>query len=285
VIVWGGLREGEALGLTTAAIDTERPVLTVTQAATGRTRQVGPTKTSSSTRKVAVPVGVWRALQDHAAELPAGTLLFTDYRMTPEDRLAIKQGTKKSRLGRTPVAPDGRPLAGSAALKRWQKIRAQIDAPDDATIHSLRATAASVLLDAGASILEVAGWLGHASPETTLRHYARVAEWGEAAPWVALRGEAISFAARIDRVHRIVTGAAQAVDWHDDALTIHVPAGMTADEVLDSLGGWPEQIVLMGEDGEPLGVAPAPDVIRFGVPDPHVTGSVGHEWVTRPKTA
>jgi integrase len=285
VIIWGGLREGEALGLTTTAIDAERPVLTVTQAAIARTREVGPTKTSSSTRQVSVPVGVWRALQEHAATLPAGMLLFSGYRMRPEDRQAIKQGHRKPRRGRTPVAPDGRPLAGSAALKRWQRIRSQIDAPADATIHSLRATAASVLLDAGASILEVAAWLGHATPETTLKHYAKAAPWGEAAPWVALRGEVLSFAARLDRVHRIVTGAAQAVDETDpDAITIQVPPGMTPDDVLGSMGGWPEQIILMDEDGSPLGIAPAPDTIRFGVPDPHVTGSIGHVWVTRPET-
>lgn len=284
-IVWGGLREGEALGLTTTAIDPERPVLTVTQAAIARTREVGPTKTQSSTRQVAVPVGVWRALQEHAAKLPTGTLLFSGYRMQPEDRLAIKKGQRKPRRGRAPVAPDGRPLAGSAALKRWQKIRSQIDAPADATIHSLRATAASVLLDAGASILEVAAWLGHSTPETTLRHYAKAAPWGEAAPWVALRGEVLSFAARLDRVHKIVTGAAQAVDADDDdTITIQVPPGMTPDDVLDSMGGWPDQIVLMDEDGSPLGIAPAPDAIRFGVPDDHITGSIGHEWVTRPET-
>lgn len=60
---------------------------------------------------------------------------------------------------------------------------------------------------------------------------------------------------------------------------------MTPDQVLESMGGWPEQIILKGEDGEPLGVAPAPDLIRFGVPDNHVAGAVGHEWVTRPETA
>ncbi|MFF9479048.1 tyrosine-type recombinase/integrase [Streptomyces sp. NPDC014733] len=38
--------------------------------------------------------------------------------------------------------------------------------------HVLRHTYASTQLEAGESLVSVAEWLGHASPQTTLKHYA-----------------------------------------------------------------------------------------------------------------
>ncbi|MEK2477776.1 tyrosine-type recombinase/integrase [Streptomyces noursei] len=38
--------------------------------------------------------------------------------------------------------------------------------------HVLRHTYASTQLEAGESIVSVSEWLGHASPQTTLKHYA-----------------------------------------------------------------------------------------------------------------
>ncbi|WP_343235602.1 tyrosine-type recombinase/integrase [Streptomyces bauhiniae] len=38
--------------------------------------------------------------------------------------------------------------------------------------HVLRHTYASTQLEAGESIMSVSAWLGHASPQTTLTHYA-----------------------------------------------------------------------------------------------------------------
>ncbi|MEW1659961.1 tyrosine-type recombinase/integrase [Streptomyces sp. NPDC093707] len=39
--------------------------------------------------------------------------------------------------------------------------------------HTLRHTFASTQLEAGESLVSVAEWLGHASPQTTLKHYAK----------------------------------------------------------------------------------------------------------------
>ncbi|MFE7317878.1 tyrosine-type recombinase/integrase [Streptomyces sp. NPDC057555] len=39
--------------------------------------------------------------------------------------------------------------------------------------HALRHTFASAQLEAGESLVSVAEWLGHASPQTTLKHYAK----------------------------------------------------------------------------------------------------------------
>ena len=269
-VLWGGLREGEALALTGADIDSRRPVLLVTRAAVASERRVGSPKTASSLRPVAIPVGVWRALQERAAALPPGALLFSGYRMPEEKAALVRQGKLRSRGGPDPIRADGRPLSKNAALRRWELIRGDVDAPERATIHSLRATAASVMLDAGATVLEVAQWLGHSEINTTIRHYAEIHS-GEPAPWVALRGEVMSFAERLDRVHRLVTGTEEAATRA--TITIEIPPGMTADQVLESLGGLPEAVLTLGEDGTPSGVlAPRPEDL-FWRP-------VGHVWVT-----
>ncbi|GAA2657547.1 tyrosine-type recombinase/integrase [Streptomyces lunalinharesii] len=64
-----------------------------------------------------------------------------------------------AKAGIIPPLPQG--------AKRWQWEAAPKDG-----FHVLRHTYASVLLEAGESVVTVARWLGHSSPAITLSYYA-----------------------------------------------------------------------------------------------------------------
>lgn len=67
------------------------------------------------------------------------------------------------------------PTKPRADLKRpWAQVRKRA-ALDDVALHGLRHTAASYLLDAGATLAQVGGVLGHTQPATTAR-YAHLVE-------------------------------------------------------------------------------------------------------------
>ena len=148
LLAYGGLRINECLALQWSDVDLERKTLTVRQSLAdvhGRLI-VGPTKTHA-TRTITLP----DALRAQLLTL------------------------KNSQSLKAPVFPGRR-----GGYRRYSNWRRDVWNPAcqtsgvNARPHDLRATYASLLIDAGASPKDVQAHLGHESVETTMRWYARV---------------------------------------------------------------------------------------------------------------
>jgi integrase len=88
--------------------------------------------------------------------------------------LPIVRPTKKTVDSCGLVFPDAK--GGHLRYTNWRKVwdRATKEAGIKALPHDLRSTAASLLIDAGASVKDVQQHLGHSSVQITLDVYARV---------------------------------------------------------------------------------------------------------------
>jgi integrase len=182
---WTGLRWSEAISLDASALWRDRPLVTISRVLTQRTKKemnghrapwvVEPPKAGLSAT-VPIPTPLWARLVRLADERmsdpplpePAGVLLFRH----PNARL------------------DGTNSIGSLDNsnfndRQWTRARRAAGLDGDQTlppldprrsaikIKDLRAFAASVLLDTGASMTEAALLLRHSTTATTERHYAR----------------------------------------------------------------------------------------------------------------
>jgi integrase len=148
-----GLRLGETFGLTWGDIDLRSGRVRVRQAVAelqDGTRQIGPLKTKSARRELALPAWAAAALKRHRRSLGAtphpGRLVFLTAAGSP-----IRMSNFRRR--------DFDPLVKGAELV-------------GTTYHSLRHTAATLLLAAGADVKSAQRILGHAKASHTLDLYA-----------------------------------------------------------------------------------------------------------------
>ncbi|MET7735400.1 site-specific integrase [Streptomyces sp. NPDC005402] len=176
-----GLRQGEVFGLSPEDIDYGRGVLHVrrqVQALKGRLYFALPK--GAKTRIVDMPLSVADELKCHVEAFPPvevellwgkpdadkqrkkfSLLLTTRF----GNAVAVNTWntyTWKPALARAGIIP---PRAEGA--KDWQGEAAPKDG-----FHVLRHTYASIMLEAGESVVTLARWLGHSSPAVTLGHYA-----------------------------------------------------------------------------------------------------------------
>jgi integrase len=157
-----GMRRNELLGLRWGDVDLDAGRLTVEQAleqtATHGIRTKGP-KTKHGRRTISLPAHLVAELRQH-------------WREQQEQRLAAG-------LGKAPdSAPvfatiDGRHLSPNAITKAWPVAMAAIGMPA-VTLHSLRHTHASMLINAGLDILAISRRMGHSSPTITLNVYGHL---------------------------------------------------------------------------------------------------------------
>ena len=151
LMAYGGLRAGEVLGLHWEDVDLERKVLTVRRSL------------SDASGKLIV-------------ELPKNGIIRT---ITLPDTLVaqligIKTGIKPHEKSH-PLYPNQR--GGYRRYRNWRRdvFDLAVEASGvKALPHDLRGTAASLLVDAGASPKDVQSHLGHQQIETTMALYARV---------------------------------------------------------------------------------------------------------------
>lgn len=176
-----GLRQGEVFGLSPEDIDYARGVLHVrrqVQSFQGRLYFALPK--GAKTRVVDMPSAVAEELKRHVetfppveVELPwekpeAGrqrrkvSLLITTRFGNAVSSRTWNTHTWKPALAKAGIIP---PRAKGA--KQWQWAAAPKDG-----FHVLRHTYASIMLEAGESVVTLARWLGHSSPAVTLRYYA-----------------------------------------------------------------------------------------------------------------
>lgn len=157
-IATGGLRPGEAAGLTVERVDFMRRTISVDRQMvtdSSGAPYLGPPKTVSSVRTIPVGDSLIAELNRHMAAHPpteveeGATLLFTNR--------------------------DGRPLRRNTLGDAWDRIRTSLQLPAEARgWHSLRHTYASWLIEAGLSVKTVQARLGHASATETLEVYSHL---------------------------------------------------------------------------------------------------------------
>jgi integrase len=158
LLLAGGLRIGEALGLAVADLDPKHSLVRI-ECQLGRDGARTPLKTEESQRAIDIPPPLMKRLLALVAErgqlFNPGALVF-----------ASRSGTG---LGRK-VARE--------ALKR--AVKAAGIAPPEPTLHDLRHSHASMLIALDVSVVDVQRRLGHRKPDTTLRVYAHQWKYREA---------------------------------------------------------------------------------------------------------
>ncbi|WP_405735173.1 site-specific integrase [Streptomyces sp. NBC_01537] len=176
-----GLRQGEVFGLSPEDIDHARGVLHIrrqVQAINGRLYFALPK--GAKTRTVDMPSSVAEELKRHVKAFPPVEVEL------PWERPGADRPTRKfsllltTRFGNAVAVNTWNTYTWKPALakagvipprpkgaKQWQWEAAPKDG-----FHVLRHTYASVMLEAGESVVTLARWLGHSSPAITLGYYA-----------------------------------------------------------------------------------------------------------------
>lgn len=157
-----GFRRSEVLGLRWHNIDFENETIRITETLqqstkeiSGSTNYMSITKTESSNRTLPMIPSV-KELLSKQREIQIGSI-----------------GNKNDILNNfVCVFDDGRVITPNYLSKKFhQIIISQSDLPQ-IRFHDLRHSVASNLLNDGFSMAQVAEWMGHSSPTTTLKFYA-----------------------------------------------------------------------------------------------------------------
>ncbi len=155
-----GLRRGEALALHWSDVDMDEHVLRVrwTLSRTSRGLELGEPKTSKSRRIVPLPRSTVATLQAHRE------------RQDLERRAAGEAWLEQDLVFTTEI---GTPLEPRNVLRRFEQIVREAGLPR-VSLHTLRHTAASLLLAAGTHTKVVQEHLGHSSYAITADIYSHV---------------------------------------------------------------------------------------------------------------
>lgn len=148
-----GMRQGEALGLTVDRIDFLRRQVHIDRQLLANPRrpvELGPTKTASSVRSVPLPGLILDELAAHIQTYPPGTwgLVFTNKR--------------------------GLPVVRATWHKGWVAAVKASGVPQVTTVHLLRHTYASRLIEGGENVKTVQMRLGHANAMETFNTYSHL---------------------------------------------------------------------------------------------------------------
>ena len=162
-----GMRRNEMLGLRWQDVDLDAGRLTIEQSleqtATHGIKVKAP-KTRHGRRTISLPGHLVAELRHH-------------WREQQERRLGIGLG-KAPESAPVFAGADGRHLSPNAVTKAWPVAMAAIGMPA-VTLHSLRHTHASMLINAGLDILTISRRLGHSSPTITLNVYGHLIHGGD----------------------------------------------------------------------------------------------------------
>jgi integrase len=163
-----GMREGELLGLRWQDVSLEDATLNVRWQIQWEPRREGEErrrwsfarlKTKRSRRALALPTLAVVALRAHRTRQIAERLRLADAR--EEHDLVFP-------------APDGRPLTGEGARRRWQRL-CRLHGLAVMRFHDLRHAAASLLLSEHVELATISRILGHSGITITERVYTKVA--------------------------------------------------------------------------------------------------------------
>ena len=163
ILALTGMRRGEVLGLEWPDIDFDQNTILIT-----RTSQYSPTlgiytdtpKTESSKRRISMSESLSDLLRLYKSEQTDRIQSLGDF-WVPEWHDAPRLFTQDN----------GKPMHPNAPYQRFQRILQRCGLPH-VSLHSLRHTNASLLIQSGADIRTVSGRLGHSQTSTTLNVYA-----------------------------------------------------------------------------------------------------------------
>lgn len=159
-----GLRPGEAMGLLWEDFDQGAALLHVRRSLwnrrKGKPAELTPPKNRTSVRSIPLSPDLVALLKRHKAHQAA-------------DRLAA--GKLWQDRGLIFARPDGRPMSDGTARQALSTVlkRAGLE---NLTLHGLRHSAATLLIEAGIDASAVARQLGHSSVKTTLDTYVKTSE-------------------------------------------------------------------------------------------------------------
>lgn len=158
-----GMRRGELLGLEWPDIDFDNNKIYIrrtSQYAPGSGIFTDTTKTEQSKRQLSIPPELSQLLRRYHAEQAETILLLGD-----------KWSSDWSNHPRLFTQFYGQPMHPNAPYQKFQKILKRVGLPH-VSLHSLRHTNATLLIQSGADIRTVSGRLGHSQTSTTLNIYA-----------------------------------------------------------------------------------------------------------------
>lgn len=153
IIVFTGMRVGEALALTMDSFDFEENTVTIKQAWKCLEKKVGETKTVNAHRTIPVPPDVLERIKKFCGSTRTASSISID-----KDKLIFEDAFSN--------VPS--PSTINSAFKTLQK---RLDIEGNFSIHMIRHTIASLLIEKQADIVQVSRLLGHSSPKVTATYY------------------------------------------------------------------------------------------------------------------
>lgn len=155
-----GFRRSEVLGLKWSSIDFSNRTITVSETLQQHTGgdYTDSTKTDSSYRTLPMTDSVYD--------------LLTAQKAGQEQRQKV-MGNYYEQSDYVCTWPDGKIISPNYLTRTFHSVVSRSSLPQ-IRLHDLRHSAASNLLNMGFSVVQVADWLGHESPNTTLKFYSHV---------------------------------------------------------------------------------------------------------------
>ena len=172
-----GCRRGELCALQWQDIDWEQRSIHICRSAvkiTGDEIFVKEPKTRSGDRYVYFSAQMENLLREYRRACLYITTIYDERELDTNDFLFRRQGT------RLPMTP-------TTFTWRFKCILKKNGLPQELNVHSLRHTAASLMIAGGADVATVAGILGHSQPSTTLNIYIHAFDKNKKPPARACR--------------------------------------------------------------------------------------------------
>ena len=161
LIIATGMRRGECCGLKWCDIDWEQRSIHICRNAVKVTDEeifVKEPKTRAGDRYVYFSAEMESLLREYQKECRYITETYDQRQLTADDFLFRRQGAQL-------------PMTPTTFTYRFKLILKKNGLPQELNVHSLRHTAASLMIAGGTDVATVAGILGHSQPSTTLDIY------------------------------------------------------------------------------------------------------------------
>lgn len=169
LILFTGLREGEALGLTWDCVDFAKGELKINkQLQRQGDRDVLVPLKNSKPRYLTAPAFVMQLLKDERVHQ-------LEQRLAAGELWQGWQSAEEMKTALVFVRDDGSSITAAALYQRYKHIAEKLGAPDS-RVHDLRHTYAVLSLQNGDNVKTVQGNLGHATAAFTLDVYGHVSE-------------------------------------------------------------------------------------------------------------
>ena len=178
LIIATGMRRSECCALQWQDIDWEQRSIHICRSAvkiTGDEIFVKEPKTRSGDRYVYFSAQMENLLREYRRACQYITTIYDERELDTNDFLFRRQGT------RLPMTP-------TTFTWRFKCILKKNGLPQELNVHSLRHTAASLMIAGGADVATVAGILGHSQPSTTLNIYTHAFDKNKKAASAELQG-------------------------------------------------------------------------------------------------